>query len=95
MPPPLGGDEDDEDPLVSAGVQADASAEEEPLPLPLPEDEVDRRLRSLPNVGLRRDAVPPNLSPEVFFPTIVNRVLDNSPVNFHREARLRREQASA
>ncbi|TKJ26444.1 hypothetical protein [Blastococcus sp. CCUG 61487] len=95
LPPPPGGDEDDEDPLVSAGVQADPSAEEEPLPLPLPEDELDQRLRDLPHVGLRRDAVPPNLSPEVFFPTIVNRVLDNSPVNFHREARLRREEASA
>lgn len=95
LSPAPSGDEDDEDPLKSAGVQVDPDEDEEPLPLDLPEDELDLRLRSLPHVGLRRDAVPPNLSPETFFATIVGRVLSNSPVNFHREARLRRHQASA
>ncbi|SDN38519.1 hypothetical protein [Geodermatophilus sp. DSM 45219] len=92
LPPPPGEDEDDEDPLVSAGVQPGRTDDAEPLPLALPEDELDRRLRDLPQVGLRRDAVPTNLSPEVFFATIVNRVLDDSPINFHRLARQRRAE---
>lgn len=87
---PGGEDEDDEDPLVSAGIEVGSETDEVPLPLPLPDSELDQRLHRLPTVGLLRDAVPTNLSPEVFFPTIINRVLDNSPVNFHREARQRR-----
>jgi hypothetical protein len=87
---PSGDDDDGEDPLVSAGLAGEGLAAEEPLPLQLPESELDRRLRSLPTVELNRKAVPENLRPEVFFATIINRVLDNSPVNFHREARRRR-----
>ncbi|GAB3198154.1 hypothetical protein GCM10027261_24950 [Geodermatophilus arenarius] len=87
---PSGDDGDGEDPLVSAGLTSARLPEDEPLPLELPESEVDRQLRQLPAVELNRKAVPSTLSPEVFFATIVNRVLDNSPVNFHREARRRR-----
>ena len=93
VPAPTGDDEDEEDPLVSAGIEVGSETEEVPLPLPLPDSELDQRLHRLPPVGLLRDAVPVNLSPEVFFSTIVNRVLDNSPVNFHREARQRRNLA--
>lgn len=80
---------DDEDPLVAAGVRA-TETPDAVLPVTLAEDEVDERLRELPRVWLRRDAVPTNLTPEVFFSTMVDRVLDNSPINFHREARKRR-----
>lgn len=91
---PPGEDEDDENPLVSAGIEVGSETNEVPLPLPLAESEVDQRLHGLPTVRLLRDAVPANLSPEVFFPTIINRVLDNSPVNFHRDARQRRNHGS-
>ncbi len=41
-------------------------------------------------VPLRRDAVPPDLDPGRFFEIMSRRILDGSPVNFHREARRRR-----
>ncbi|MEP7160452.1 MAG: hypothetical protein ABI746_05080, partial [Dermatophilaceae bacterium] len=41
-------------------------------------------------VPLRRDAVPPDLDPGRFFEVMCRRILDGSPVNFHREARRRR-----
>jgi hypothetical protein len=89
LPAPVGEDEDDEDPMVSAGLRDGGTEAEDTLPLALPESELDQRLRCLPHVGLRRDAVPAELAPETFFPTIVGRVLDNCPVNFHRTARTR------
>jgi hypothetical protein len=81
-------DEDDEDALTAAGVTPEA--EDTPLPLEVAETDLDRQLRALPQVRLRRDAVPESLTAEAFFPTMVTRVLDNSPINFHREARARR-----
>lgn len=45
---------------------------------------------ALPPVALRHDLVPPDLAPERFFAVMVNTVLDNSPINMHREARQRR-----
>ncbi len=44
----------------------------------------------IPLVSLRHDAVPAALDPAGFFRIMCERVLDNSPVNFHREARRRR-----
>jgi hypothetical protein len=44
----------------------------------------------VPWVELVREEVPYGLDPGRFFTIMVNRVLDNTPVNFHREARARR-----
>jgi hypothetical protein len=41
-------------------------------------------------VSLYRDAVPPELEPGRFFELMINRILDNSPINFHTEPRARR-----
>ena len=41
-------------------------------------------------VSLYRDAVPPELEPGRFFEVMINRILDNSPINFHTEPRARR-----
>ena len=53
------------------------------------------KLDDLPAIGLRHDVVPPALRPEAFFAAMVNRVLDNCPINFHEEARARRATPSA
>lgn len=88
-------DEDDEEnPLVAAGVvQPDPEDEAVLLPLDLPPTQLERRLAELPVIGLRQDAVPPNLSPDNFFQIVVNRVLDHCPITFHKNARDRREAA--
>ncbi|MDT0275542.1 hypothetical protein [Blastococcus goldschmidtiae] len=88
-------DEDDENPLVAAGVEPATEGEDEQLPLELPASELDQRLAELPDVALRTDAVPRHLSPDVFFATVVNRVLDNCPITFHTEARRRRREPVA
>ena len=41
-------------------------------------------------VSLYREAVPDDLDPGRFFTVMVNRILDNSPINFHAGARARR-----
>ncbi len=41
-------------------------------------------------VSLYSEAVPDELDPGRFFAVMVNRILDNSPINFHPEARARR-----
>jgi hypothetical protein len=78
----------DEQPLVVAGLEP--TADDGARPLLLPSSELDRRLDDLPPIGLRHDVVPPALRPEAFFAAMVNRVLDNCPINFHEEARTRR-----
>lgn len=75
-----------EDALVGAGLGA-APAEE--LDLVVAEDEVLARLRELPDVALRHDEVPYELSPGRFFEKMTTKILDNCPVNFHVEARHR------
>jgi len=40
--------------------------------------------------SLYREGVPHELDPQRFFEVMINRVLDNSPINFHGEARARR-----
>lgn len=72
-----------------------ADTEDGALPLPPPGDQLDQRLEDLPLVQLRRDEVPPALSPETFFATMISRVLDNCPINFHEEARHRRTHPTA
>lgn len=45
----------------------------------------------LPRVSLQRGVVPGDLDPGRFLGTMCKLVLDRTPVNFHREARLRRD----
>ena len=84
--------EDPEDPLVAAGLEPDSGAGEE-LAL-VPESDVDRALAQLPSVRIRQDAMPEELKPGRFLASMVNRVLDVTPVNLHREARARRRDAA-
>jgi hypothetical protein len=58
------------------------------------EDEVAAALDSLPEVAILRDRVPVALRPETFLATILNRVLDNTPIDYHREARRLRDAAA-
>lgn len=91
---PHDADGDDEQPLAAAGLEAELD-DDGALPLELPRGEVDRRLDELPTVTLRRDLVPQHLSPDVFFASMVRRVLNNCPINFHEEARRRLSQATS
>lgn len=80
-PPPDGG-EDDEDRSVTAGLVPSPGEDDEPLELPEPE--VDRALASLPIVRIDHERTPANLSPGTFLTTMVNHVLDVTPVNLHK-----------
>lgn len=84
-----GGLEEDAAPLdIEPAIQL---ADEGPAPSPVGEGQAF----ALPPVSIRHDLVPPELSPERFFAVMVNTVLDNSPVNMHREARQKRATATA
>lgn len=52
-------------------------------------------LSQLRSVPLRHDVVPAELAPGRFLRIMCERVLDQSPVNFHRQARQRRSAGSA
>lgn len=93
----VGSDSDEDDdggdnPLVAAGVQAGDTEEVDQGPATLPRSTLDELIDALPEVTLKTEAVPARLSPDVFFKTIVDRVLDNCPVTFHTEARRRRRE---
>lgn len=78
---------DDENPLVSAGLEANPEQDEE-----IPAEDVskiDAVLASLPAVTVRHDKIPVALSPARFLGTMVRRVVDATPVTMHREARAR------
>lgn len=81
-------DEGEEARLVAAGLES--TADDGALPLEIPGPELDERLDRLPVIELQHDLVPPGLAPEAFFAMMINRVLDNCPINFHEEARTRR-----
>lgn len=78
---------DDEDRLVSAGLEANPE-EDEAIPA---EDasQIDAVLSALPMVSIRHDKVPAALSPARFLETMVRRVVDATPVTMHRRARAR------
>lgn len=72
---------------------ADGS-EEEPAPMrpddevPMPDEEApDVAADVLPNVRLRQDLVPDELSPARFFDIVIRTVLSNTPITLHRVAR--------
>lgn len=81
--------------------KADQGEPEEPAPFELEEVVVtvadadpgvaanEAELSSLPRVTLRQDLVPPELTPARFLEVMVRTVLENSPINFHKEARNR------
>ncbi len=58
------------------------------------EREIERVLARLPRVTIRHEAIPDVLSPVRFLAMMVDHVLDTTPVNFHKEARRRRREAS-
>ncbi|HEY5879467.1 MAG TPA: hypothetical protein VIU11_11180 [Nakamurella sp.] len=80
-------------PLVEAGIEPDPDVDAESATVSV--GEVMGALARLPRVAIRHEAMPPPLAPARFLATMVNRVLDTTPVNFHREARGRRQQAQA
>jgi hypothetical protein len=51
-------------------------------------------LSDIPQVRLRHDLVPAELAPARFFRVMVERVLTNSPINFHVAARELRADAA-
>lgn len=75
--------------LEAAGITTPPTAGDA-LPDAVTTGEVDTALRSLPPVRIRTDAVPDALQPGRFLALMVDRVLDATPVNMHREARRRK-----
>lgn len=84
-------EEDPENPLIAAGLADDPDADDEPVDVA--ESELDEALATLPSVKIRHSAMPEQLTPARFLAEMVNRVLDATPVNVHREARNRRRSA--
>ncbi|WP_259606886.1 MULTISPECIES: hypothetical protein [Microbacterium] len=85
--------EDPENPLIAAGLVEDPDAEEDVLDVPAPD--VERDLAALPPVRIRHDAMPLHLTPSRFLESMVDRVLDATPVNLHKAARQRRRTPAA
>lgn len=88
--------------LPDAATDADGEGVLEPGPQPdeeatavdaAPENAIDATISLLPNVLIRHDATPAELSPARFLAEMVNRVLRTTPVNMHAEARHRRTTA--
>ena len=81
---PEDSDEVVDNPLVAAGLVPD---ETEGELVPVEPSYVDQALAALPPVTLLHDKVPRELEPGRFFEVMVNRILDNCPINFHDQAR--------
>lgn len=96
-PDPLS-DYDGVDPLIEAGLQTDYArvagemkeAEGVNGGARRPVAGIDSPTSAI--IRLRHDLVPDELSPTRFFTTIVNKVLDNTPINRHVEARRRKQR---
>ncbi|WP_166356408.1 hypothetical protein [Phytoactinopolyspora limicola] len=84
--PQYGGDLSGPDPGDDAPADEPAITDAEPEPS-LPFDEVEQQLLDLPRVKLRHDLVTSDLDPARFFRIVLDRVLDNTPVDYHRRAR--------
>jgi len=90
VPPPSDAGGDDEDRLAAAGLEQ-ASVDEGEV-VEVSSVEIDLTLALLPPVRIDHARTPANLSPANFLATMVNHVLDTTPVNMHVNARrLRRE----
>lgn len=90
--PQYGGEQSGSDPGDDAPVGDPVVSDAEPQAL-LPMDEVEDKLRGLPRVLLRHDLVTPELDPARFFRVMLDRVLDNTPIDYHRQARALRASA--
>jgi hypothetical protein len=84
--PEYGGDLPGDDPDDAAPVGEPVVTDAEPEP-EFPLSEVQQQLSLLPPVRLRHDLVTQELDPARFFRVILSRVLDNTPVDYHRSAR--------
>lgn len=83
------------DPDDAAPIDATPVAEPEPALPETDDDEITQQLNSLPHVTLQHHRVPHEISPERFFAVILGRLLDNTPINFHKTARQLREHPKA
>ena len=92
---PADSGEDDEDRSVTAGLVPSPDEAEDEEPLDVPESEINSELAQLPTVRIDHERTPENLSPAVFLATMVEHVLDATPVNLHKQARDLRRQISA
>ena len=89
--PEWGGADEESDPGPAG---SDEPTFEEDTTVPeVPEDVVQAQLKQLPNIDLRYDKVPAELDPARFLGLLATKVLRNSPIKFHRNARERRQQA--
>lgn len=77
---------DGEEPLEDAGLSESEDDEEEE---PVAGSEVEEALANLPHVIIQTDRVPEALQPGRFLATMVERVIDATPVTLHRSARER------
>lgn len=85
---------DGEDPLADAGIAGpEHEIFDEGDDEIVGESEVDVALGSLPPIHLPWERVPPDLRPGHFLGEMVTRVIDATPVNMHRDARIRRAEA--
>lgn len=83
---------DGEDPLKEAGFTT-PSGEQTEVEEEIDQTEVNSALAALPRVIIQHERVPADLQPGHFIAEMVRRVLDATPVNLHKDARLRRKQA--
>ena len=89
-------------PKDDGDTEADAEdADEEEPGVAQPEDveeeaevDVDAGLAALPTVTIRHDLIPANVDPSRFFTVVLDVVLDNTPVAYHRAARRLRREAT-
>ncbi len=82
--------QDDENRSAAAGLTPGPADDE---PVDIGAVEVDTALRLLPTVRVDHARTPASLSPARFLATMVNHVLDTTPVTMHRTARGRRRDA--
>lgn len=79
---------DGEDALAEAQLTEESAEDlEESVPAGLAPE---MPLEHLPRVEFAQDRIPPSLQPSQFLATMVNRVLDTTPITLHTEARKRR-----
>ncbi|RJT76935.1 hypothetical protein D6T63_15865 [Arthrobacter cheniae] len=83
---------DGEDALAEAGVTTPVGEQGE-FEVEIDQTEVDVALAALPRVVIQHERVPADLQPGHFIAEMVRRVLDATPVNLHKDARVRRRQA--
>lgn len=87
--PPAGGDGDDG--TVTVSDDADDDADDDAGIELVDVGEVQSALDSLPEVRILHGQVPSNLQPARFLSVMVSRILNNTPIDYHEEARSRRE----